>query len=118
MPTSAAGPDARVINLRAMAMCAMTTPPNFFGCPSIPARFTFRNINRLPRDRDRWFESISFQRRVRANLIAPRQAGGASCSEEDFFDRIRQARIMLTISNVDNTLFAFLTGSFLSIGEG
>ena len=41
------------------------TPPNFFGRPSIPAQFTFRNINRLPRDRDRWFESISLQRRVR-----------------------------------------------------
>src|SRR6202040_2668576 len=40
------------------------TPPNFFGRPSIPAQFTIRNINRLPRDRDRWFESISLQRRV------------------------------------------------------
>src|ERR1700720_4176548 len=40
------------------------TPPNFFGRPSIPAQFTFRNINRLPRDRDRWFESISLQQRV------------------------------------------------------
>ena len=41
------------------------TPPNFFGRPSIPAQFTFRNINRLPRARDRWFESISLQRGVR-----------------------------------------------------
>jgi hypothetical protein len=41
------------------------TPPNFFGRPSIPAQFTFRNINRLARDRDLWFESISLQRGVR-----------------------------------------------------
>jgi hypothetical protein len=40
-------------------------PAKFFGRPSIPAQFSFRNINRLPRDRDRWFESISLQRRVR-----------------------------------------------------
>src|SRR3984893_9891518 len=39
-------------------------PAKFFGRPSIPAQFTFRNINRLPRDRDRWFESISLQRGV------------------------------------------------------
>src|SRR5580700_4964681 len=38
-------------------------PAKFFGRPSIPAKFTFRNINRLPRDRDRWFESISLQER-------------------------------------------------------
>ena len=35
----------------------------FLAAPSIP-QFTFRNINRLPRDRDRWFESISLQRGV------------------------------------------------------
>src|SRR5690348_14011679 len=40
-------------------------PQNFLAAPSIPPQFTFRNINRLPRDRDRWFESISLQRRVR-----------------------------------------------------
>ena len=50
------------------------TPPNFFGRPSIPAQFTFRNINRLPRDGDRWFESISLQRRV--------------CCESDFRDQV------------------------------
>ena len=37
---------------------------NFFGRPSIPAQFTFRNINRLACDRDRWFEFISLQRGV------------------------------------------------------
>ena len=37
------------------------TPQNFFGRPSIPAQFTFRNINRLACDRDRWFEFISLQ---------------------------------------------------------
>jgi hypothetical protein len=36
----------------------------FLAAPSIHAQFTFRNINRLARDRDRWFESISLQRRV------------------------------------------------------
>jgi hypothetical protein len=44
------------------------TPPNFFGRPSIRAQFTFRNINRLPCDRDRWFESISLQRGVGCKL--------------------------------------------------
>ena len=39
------------------------SPAKFFGCPVDP-QFTFRNINQLPRDRDRWFESISLQRRV------------------------------------------------------
>jgi class 3 adenylate cyclase len=39
----------------------------FLAAPSIPAQFTFRNINRLARDRDRWFESISLQRRVRSD---------------------------------------------------
>src|SRR6202047_5318090 len=40
------------------------TPAEFFlAAPSIP-QFTFRNINRLPRDRDRWFESISLRRGV------------------------------------------------------
>ena len=32
--------------------------------PSIPAQFTSLNINRLARDRDRWFESISLHRRI------------------------------------------------------
>ncbi len=32
--------------------------PRLFGRPSIPAQFTFRVINRLPRDRNPWFESI------------------------------------------------------------
>src|ERR1700720_2675334 len=50
------------------------TPPNFFGRPSIRAQFTFRNINRLPRDRDRWFEAISLQQGV--------------CCEPDFRGRI------------------------------
>jgi hypothetical protein len=36
----------------------------FLAAPSIPAQFTFRNINRLARDRDRWFESISLHRRI------------------------------------------------------
>ena len=45
------------------------TPPNFVGRPSIPAQFTFRNINRLPRDRDRWFKSISLQRT--AAILSP-----------------------------------------------
>ena len=40
-------------------------PAKFFWPPlAIPAQFTFRNINRLPRDRDQWFESISLQRGV------------------------------------------------------
>ena len=58
------------------------TPPNFFGRPSIPAQFTFRNINRLPRDRDRWFESISLQRRVHcaASLVAISSRGREGCS--------------------------------------
>ena len=43
----------------------------FLAAPSIHAQFTFRNINRLARDRDRWFESISLQRRVR-KLSVPR----------------------------------------------
>jgi hypothetical protein len=34
----------------------------FFAAASIPAQFTFRNISRLARDRDRQFESISLQR--------------------------------------------------------
>jgi hypothetical protein len=42
-------------------------PQNFLAAPSIP-QFTFRNINRLPRDRDRWFESISLQQRVGCEL--------------------------------------------------
>jgi len=42
-----------------------SVPRKIFGLPpSIPPQFTFRNINRLPRDRYRWFESISLQRRV------------------------------------------------------
>jgi hypothetical protein len=36
----------------------------FLAAPSIPAQFTFRNINRLASDRDRWFESISLQQPV------------------------------------------------------
>src|SRR5580692_5909029 len=40
------------------------TPPNFFGRPSIPAQIHLSQYNRLPRDRDRWFESISLQRGV------------------------------------------------------
>src|ERR1700732_5278471 len=44
------------------------TPAEFFlAAPSIP-QFTFRNINRLPRDRDRWFESISLRQRVGCEL--------------------------------------------------
>jgi hypothetical protein len=39
----------------------------FLAAPSIP-QFTFRNINRLPRDRDRWFESTSLQQRVGCEL--------------------------------------------------
>jgi len=40
-------------------------PAKFFWRPVDPrAIHTFRNINRRPRDRDRWFESISLQRRV------------------------------------------------------
>jgi hypothetical protein len=39
----------------------------FLAAPSIP-QFTFRNINRLPRDRGRWFESISLHRRVRQEV--------------------------------------------------
>jgi hypothetical protein len=35
-----------------------------FGCPSSAPQFTFRNKNRLFRAGDRWFESISLQRRV------------------------------------------------------
>ena len=54
------------------------TSPNFFGRPSIPAQFTFRNINRLPRDRNRWFKSISLQRRV-ANEPDPRRAQALGC---------------------------------------
>src|SRR5690348_11086051 len=40
------------------------TPPSFLAAPSIFAQFPFRNINRLARDRDRRFESISLQERV------------------------------------------------------
>src|SRR3984957_16053922 len=50
------------------------TPPNFFGRPHLPAQFTFRNINRFPRDRDRWFESISLQQRV-CELSVPERRG-------------------------------------------
>ena len=39
-------------------------PASFLAAPSIPAQFTFRKINRLARDSDQWFESISLQRRV------------------------------------------------------
>ena len=58
----------------------------FFGRPSIPAQFTFRNINRLPRDRDRWFESISLLQRVinepgRANWAINSPVAEEDCSE-------------------------------------
>jgi len=36
-----------------------------FGCPRSVPQFAFRNKNRLFRAGDRWFESISLQRRVR-----------------------------------------------------
>jgi hypothetical protein len=44
--------------------------------PSIPAQFTFRNINRLARNRDRWFESISLQQRV-CELSVPERPGAS-----------------------------------------
>jgi hypothetical protein len=47
----------------------------FLAAPSIPAQFTFRNINRLARNRDRWFESISLQRGV-SNEPSRRQVSG------------------------------------------
>jgi hypothetical protein len=37
------------------------TLPNFLPPRSIPPKFAFCNKNRLPRDRDRWFESVSLQ---------------------------------------------------------
>jgi hypothetical protein len=54
--------------------------------PSIPAQFTFRNINRLARDSDQWFESISLQRRV-------------SC-EPDFLSRVDHAGEVLDVLRV------------------
>ena len=49
-------------------------PQNFFG--SIP-QFTFRNINRLPRDRDRWFESTSLQRESPVRTLTSSDHGPA-----------------------------------------
>jgi len=40
-------------------------PAKFFGRPSIPAQIHLPQYNRLSRDRDRWFESISLQQTVR-----------------------------------------------------
>jgi hypothetical protein len=37
-------------------------PAEFFWLPPSIPPIHLRNINRLPRDRDRWFESISLQR--------------------------------------------------------
>jgi len=59
-------------------------PQKFFDCPVDPPRFTFRNINRLSRDRDRWFESISLQRRVSNEPRVP-DAPRAPCRREHVF---------------------------------
>jgi len=57
-----------------------SVPPNFFWLPRRSPQFTFCNINRLPRDRDRWFESISLHRRV-CKLPVPLETNGrlAAC---------------------------------------
>jgi hypothetical protein len=57
------GPDKIHFYIGGRWIRTIGTPQNFFGCPVAP-QFTFRNINRLSRDRDRWFESISPQRGV------------------------------------------------------
>src|SRR5205823_5192513 len=45
-----------------------------FGCPRSVPQFAFRNKNRLFRAGDRWFESISLQRRVMSNSAGCRES--------------------------------------------
>jgi len=77
----------------------------FLAAPSIHAQFTFRNINRLARDRDRGFESISLQERVcklsvpRAPIVGARgfdPMAGRSCGEGGMLFPCRSAQFPRT----------------------
>ena len=58
-------------------------PAEFFWLPPSIPPIHLRNINRLPRDRDRWFESISLQRRVSCEL----PGDGNQVDREAFVDQ-------------------------------